>query len=157
MFLGVTANVSGWNAEGTSCSLVRAYAACTPVAVRADTLPALQTMEDNPFADFVEIPEEHRCAASLMYICLLHAGLTPLLSYFIVRSGLSYCNLLCGVIRGALEQVSWRVTCVWVRDPLAPGGAAAATAPSSSDSSAPWEMRLTMVEQLPEHYPFSDD
>ena len=73
-----------------------------------------------------------------------------------LRSGLSYCNLLCGVIRGALEQVSWRVTCVWVRDPLAPGGAPAGAQAPSSDSTAPWEMRLTMVEQLPEHYPFDD-
>ena len=72
-----------------------------------------------------------------------------------MRSGLSYCQLLCGVIRGALEQVSWRVTCVWVRDPLAPGGAAAAA--PAGEATAPWEMRLTMVEQLPEHYPFSDD
>ena len=60
------------------------------------------------------------------------------------------------MIRGALEQVSWRVTCVWVRDPLAPGGAGPGAAPGS-DATAPWEMRLTMVEQLPEHYPFSDD
>jgi hypothetical protein len=89
-----------------------------------------------------------------------------------IRSGLSYCNLLCGVIRGALEQVSWRVTCVWVRDPLVPGGggsgagaaaaaaAAAASASgsaSASDAAGAWEMRLTMVEQLPEHYPFSDE
>ena len=30
MFLGVTANVSGWNAEGTSCSLVRLYRCPAP-------------------------------------------------------------------------------------------------------------------------------
>jgi hypothetical protein len=59
---------------------------------------------------------------------------------------------------------------VWVRDPLVPGGggsgagaaaAAAAAAASgsaaSSDAAGAWEMRLTMVEQLPEHYPFSDE
>ena len=84
------------------------------------------------------------------------------------RSGLSYCNLLCGVIRGALEQVSWRVTCVWTRDPLVPGGSGAAGASGASSVTSPsaagdgavagaWEMRLTMVEQLPEHYPFNDE
>jgi hypothetical protein len=61
MFLGVTGNVSGWNAEGTACSLARTLdaprlASCSDVASRY-----LQTMDDNPFADFVEIPEEHRC------------------------------------------------------------------------------------------------
>lgn len=39
-------------------------------------------LTDNPLADFVELPEEYR--------------------------DLKYCNLLCGVIRGALEMVGWR-------------------------------------------------
>lgn len=41
--------------------------------------PALQVLEDNPLVDFVELPED----------C----------------SNLKYCNVLCGVIRGALEMV----------------------------------------------------
>ncbi len=59
--------------------------------------------------------------------------------------------------------MSWRVTCVWVRDPLAPGGggsgagAGGATAGAPGEQAGAWEMRLTMVEQLPEHYPFSDE
>lgn len=40
----------------------------------------VQIMTDNPLADFVELPDEYR--------------------------ELDYCNLLCGVIRGALEMVS---------------------------------------------------
>ena len=39
----------------------------------------LQILEDNPLTDFVELPE--------------------------VYSGLMYCNVLCGIIRGALEMV----------------------------------------------------
>jgi hypothetical protein len=39
-----------------------------------------QVLTDNPLADFVELPEEYK--------------------------DLKYCNLLCGVIRGALEMVS---------------------------------------------------
>lgn len=58
MFLGVTATVTNWDAEGTSCSLV---------------------LEDNPLVDFVELPD--------------------------TCQGLSYCNILSGVIRGALEMV----------------------------------------------------
>ena len=59
MFLGVTASVTNWDADGTSCSLV---------------------FEDNPLVDFVELPD--------------------------TCQGLYYCNILSGVVRGALEMVS---------------------------------------------------
>jgi hypothetical protein len=60
MFLGVTATVTNWDAEGTTCSFV---------------------LEDNPLVDFVELPD--------------------------TCQGLQYCNVLSGVIRGALEMVSF--------------------------------------------------
>lgn len=60
MFLGVTATVTNWDAEGTCCSIV---------------------LEDNPLVDFVELPD--------------------------TCQGLYYCNVLSGVIRGALEMVSF--------------------------------------------------
>lgn len=59
MFLGVTASVTNWDSEGTSCSLI---------------------LEDNPLIDFVELPD--------------------------TCQGLYYCNILSGVVRGALEMVS---------------------------------------------------
>lgn len=59
MFLGVTASVTSWDAEGTCCSII---------------------LEDNPLVDFVELPD--------------------------TCQGLYYCNVLSGVIRGALEMVS---------------------------------------------------
>lgn len=59
MFLGVSATVTNWDAEGTTCSFV---------------------LEDNPLVDFVELPD--------------------------TCQGLHYCNVLNGVIRGALEMVS---------------------------------------------------
>lgn len=59
MFLGVTASVSSWDADGTCCSII---------------------LEDNPLVDFVELPD--------------------------TCQGLYYCNVLSGVIRGALEMVS---------------------------------------------------
>lgn len=40
----------------------------------------LQILEDNPLTDFVELPDAY--------------------------NGLIYCNVLCGIIRGALEMVS---------------------------------------------------
>lgn len=59
MFLGVTASVSNWDPEGTTCSII---------------------LEDNPLVDFVELPD--------------------------TCQGLYYCNILSGVVRGALEMVS---------------------------------------------------
>ena len=71
MFLGITAEVTNWSADGNSFSLV---------------------LVDNPLVDFVEIPPQF--------------------------SGLHYCNVLCGVIRGALEMVQLQVACRFVRDVL---------------------------------------
>eukprot|EP00898_Chlorokybus_atmophyticus_P002277 jgi/Chlat1/304/Chrsp1S03181 len=96
MFLGVTANVTNWNEKGTECSLL---------------------LDDNPLADFVELPEN----------C----------------NNLSYCNILCGVIRGALEMVNMKVECQFVRDVL-----------RGDDAN---EIRLKLIEIVPEEYPFKDD
>jgi hypothetical protein len=46
----------------------------------ADNMECSLILEDNPLVDFVELPE--------------------------TCQGLSYCNILCGVLRGALEMVS---------------------------------------------------
>ena len=64
MFLGVSATVTNWDGEGTTCSLL---------------------LEDNPLVDFVELPD--------------------------TCQGLHYCNVLNGVIRGALEMVSTCLSC----------------------------------------------
>jgi hypothetical protein len=47
---------------------------------------------DNPFIDFVELPPEYQ--------------------------ELSYCSILCGIIKGALEMVSLLVDCKIVKDSL---------------------------------------
>ena len=71
MFLGVTAEVTSWNAESTGCSLILA---------------------ENPLIDFVELPPQFQ--------------------------DLCYSNILCGVIKGALEMVQLQVECRFVRDVL---------------------------------------
>jgi len=68
MFLGITAQVTNWSADGNEFSLV---------------------LDENPVTDFVELPEEY--------------------------SKLWYSNLICGVIRGALEMVQLKVECKQVR------------------------------------------
>ncbi|KJP85899.1 hypothetical protein AK88_04486 [Plasmodium fragile] len=50
------------------------------------------TFDRNPLSDFVELPKS--------------------------LSSLNYCSLLCGVIRGALEQIRIKVNCYFVKDML---------------------------------------
>jgi hypothetical protein len=64
MFLNIVPTVGGWDKEGRSFGLV---------------------LEENPLADFVELPDDGRA-----------------------QEGLWYSNILCGVIRGCLEMVSIR-------------------------------------------------
>lgn len=74
-------------------------------------------LEDNLLTDFVELPEA--CAK------------------------LSYCQLICGVIRGALEMVNINVECQFVKDALR--------------GDEVYELRLRLVSQNAEAYPFKDD
>ena len=73
-------------------------------------------LEGNPLADFVELPEQYR--------------------------DLSYCQMLCGVIRGALEMVNMRVECGFSKDAL-----------RGDDG---YELSLKLLEVMPEVYPFDD-
>ena len=113
MFLGVTAVLENWNAEGTVRCLagksprgflgrrLRARALAfrappPPLTRRLAPLGCLQAVSlrlpDNPLADFVELPPAY--------------------------SELRYSNVLCGALRGALEMVSLRVDARFVRDTL---------------------------------------
>ncbi|KAK3260517.1 hypothetical protein CYMTET_30525 [Cymbomonas tetramitiformis] len=78
----------------------------------ADNTECSLIMDDNPMVDFVELPEQY--------------------------SNLSYCNMLCGVFRGALEMVNMRVECWYVRDLL-----------RGDDV---FEMRLKLLEVTAESY-----
>jgi len=69
MFLGVSANVMGWNDDESAFSL---------------------QIGENPITNFVELPIKYKY--------------------------LKYSNILCGVIRGALEMVQVNVTCTCTRD-----------------------------------------
>jgi hypothetical protein len=62
MFLNVTPTVGNWTSDNKQFSL---------------------TFEENPLADFVELPDDNRAQDELWFS-----------------------NLLCGVLRGALEMVS---------------------------------------------------
>ena len=139
MFLGVTATCSNWSTDASGsaseCSLVRrahrealphraraqsaAPAAPLPrvLTVRSPTSVRRQVLEEIPFVEYVELP------ASL--------------------SELRYSNILCGVIKGALEQIGIKVDVNFVRDMLRGDDA--------------YEMRVVLVEAVPDEFPFKDD
>ncbi|MED6191614.1 hypothetical protein PIB30_001893 [Stylosanthes scabra] len=74
-------------------------------------------LEDNPLVDFVELPDNCQ--------------------------GLHYCNILSGVVRGALEMVSMKTEVTWVRDML-----------RGDDV---YELNVKLLKQVPEEYPYKDD
>eukprot|EP00177_Eucheuma_denticulatum_P003644 GFKZ01006604.1.p1 GENE.GFKZ01006604.1~~GFKZ01006604.1.p1 ORF type:complete len:187 (-),score=38.37 GFKZ01006604.1:202-762(-) len=71
MYLGAGASVGNWSADEKSFGVI---------------------FEENPLAEFVELPEEW--------------------------GGLWYSNVMCGVIRGGLEMVNMKVECRFVKDRL---------------------------------------
>ncbi|KAI9093421.1 hypothetical protein K1719_027435 [Acacia pycnantha] len=74
-------------------------------------------LEDNPLVDFVELPD--------------------------ACQGLCYCNILSGVVRGALEMVSMKTEVTWTRDML-----------RGDDV---FELQVKLLKQVAEEYPYKDE
>ncbi|KAF2859363.1 TRAPP I complex [Piedraia hortae CBS 480.64] len=98
-FLNITPEVRNWDKEGRSFHL---------------------SFDENPLADFVELPDDGRAQDELWYS-----------------------NILCGVIRGALEMVQMQVDTRFVSDVL-----------RGHDAT---EMRVALVRIIEDELPVEDD
>ncbi|POR38863.1 Trafficking protein particle complex subunit BET3 [Tolypocladium paradoxum] len=99
IFLNITPQVTNWTNDNNQFSLV---------------------FDENPFADFVELPDDGRAQDELWYS-----------------------NILCGVLRGALEMVQMQVEAHFISDVL-----------RGNDTT---EMRVSLIRYIDDELPPEDD
>ncbi|KAI9150420.1 TRAPP I complex, Bet3 [Paramyrothecium foliicola] len=99
IFLNITPQVTNWTSDNNQFSLI---------------------IDENPFADFVELPDDGRAQDELWYS-----------------------NILCGVLRGALEMVQMQVEAHFVSDVL-----------RGNDTT---EMRVSLIRYIDDELPPEDD
>jgi hypothetical protein len=129
MFLNISPAVSTVAPDGKSFSLV---------------------FDENPLAEFVELPEDAKRGnreiidPNLKKQSEANATLNaPPKSHLSQKSPLWFSNILCGVIRGALEMVQLQVEVFWISDVLL------------GDETS--EMRVQLIKVLEDEVPAGED